>query len=395
MPRFLIPWEIGAGFGHLVPILTIGHALKTRGHQVQVAARHFEKSRTFLEPHGIDVLPAPCLNPPQKPFPLSQNYGENLLRNGYWHSESLIEHLQSWLKLLKESDPDYVLCDHSPTALLAARHLNIPRAAYGVGFLVPPRTNPMPPLQPWLNLPIEYYIASEQRFLNCVNPVLNTIGATPLNCVADIFENTTTFLTIPAECDHYSPRLDEVYLGPLPYTGPDSHPQWPPGDGPRVFVYLSGYSRHLNSLFKALKDLGCSVLAYVRDTTHDQLEELETPKIRIIRELADLRQLAESCDAAVTYGGYGTLIELLRAAVPTLVLPLELEHTLQAYRLAERGLVYHVNFFNPTPDLTARIKQLLEGKNSLTNLEDFSRRCQAHNPQQVIDTIVTRCEMLC
>ncbi len=392
MPKFLIPWEIGAGFGHLAPIQTTSRALIAKGHQVQVAVRQVEKARSLLEPYGIKVLQAPCLQSPQKSFPFSQNYAENLLKNGYWHNESLTKHLCLWLKFLEECDPDFVLCDHSPSALLAARQLDIPRAAYGDGFFIPPRINPMPGLQPWLNLPLEYYVASEKRFLKCVNPVMKAIGWTPLNSVADIFDGTTTFLTTYAECDHYSQRVDETYLGPIHFTESDFCPQWPEGDGPRVFVYLTGYSRHLDALFKALKELGCSVLAYLRDVDPDHIKALETPKIHILKEFSNLRTLANSCDAAVTHGGAGTVIELLLAGVPTLLLPVELEHALKAFRLTERGLAYQTNIFNPAPNLTARLEQLFE--TPPVNLEDFSRRYQIHQSEQVIDTIVTRCEAL-
>ncbi len=358
-----------------------------------MAVRQVENARIFLEPYGINVLQAPCLQPPQKSFPLSQNYGENLLKNGYWHNESLTIYLCLWLKLLEECDPDFVLCDHSPSVLLAARHLDIPRAAYGDGFFIPPRINPMPPLQPWLNLPLDYYVASEERFLKCVNPVMKAIGWDSLNCVADIFDGATTFLTTHAECDHYSRRrTDETYLGSVPYTPPECYPQWPAGDGQRVFVYLTGYSRHLDALFKTLKEHDCSVLAYLRDVDSDYIKGLETPKIRILRKFVNLRSLANNCDAAVTHGGAGTVINLLLAGVPTLLLPVELEHALKAYRLTERGLTYQINIFNPVPNLATRLKQLLE--TPPINLEDFSRRYQTHQSEQVLDTIVTRCEML-
>ena len=194
MTRVLCCWELGGGFGHLFRLAPIGLELARRGCQVVYAIPDVARGAALLQTHAYRILHAPVWQAPPKEHSLSQTYSKNLLRNGYWHRESLRNQLQGWLALFDDAQPDVILAEHAPSALLAARKAGLPRVAMGTGFSLPPLTAPMPGLQPWFTLPERYLIKSEKEFLECVNPVLRDLGASALTAVADVFEGAIQLL---------------------------------------------------------------------------------------------------------------------------------------------------------------------------------------------------------
>src|SRR3989304_7797751 len=144
MGQVLCCWELGAGYGHLYRLLPIVRELIRAGHQVTVVSKDPQRAQSIFEPLGTPVISAPVWSAPSRPFPLSINYSQNLFRNGYWHSPSLTQRVKGWLAVFDDSQPDFVLAEHAPTALLAARLANLPRGVTGTGFTLPPGLAPMP-----------------------------------------------------------------------------------------------------------------------------------------------------------------------------------------------------------------------------------------------------------
>ena len=219
MRRILFCWELGGGYGHLYPLLPFLLEFKRLGHDVGVAVKNLARAEEVFGRHEIKVLQAPTWWTPERSFPISVNYAQNLFRNGYWYSPALTGNLKAWLNLFDIWQPDLVFADHAPTALLAARSAGIPRAAVGSGFVLPPSLSPMPSLQPWFPIPQEVLDTREKEVLDQINSVLKALGFTILDCVADLFEGTEIFLTTFPELDHYGPRSDVRYWGPIVSSG--------------------------------------------------------------------------------------------------------------------------------------------------------------------------------
>ena len=52
--------------------------------------------------------------------------------------------------MLAMLQPQVVVADYAPTALLAARACGIPRVTVGTGFALPRLSDPLPALRPWV-----------------------------------------------------------------------------------------------------------------------------------------------------------------------------------------------------------------------------------------------------
>ena len=119
--RILLTWELGGGLGHLMNLRPLAQELAARRHQVFVAARDLS-----LGPRVFDVLPVVLLPAPWKSRPTEQvspvaTYADLLLNIGCGDADCLTAQLQAWRNLFGLVQPDLLVCDHSPTALLAAR----------------------------------------------------------------------------------------------------------------------------------------------------------------------------------------------------------------------------------------------------------------------------------
>ena len=181
MIRILCCWEIGAGYGHLYRLFPLVEELINKEIEVLIVTKDLSRTKSIFDPLGVTCFQAPSIQTPPRQFPFSINYAQNLLRNGFWHTPSLQARLREWLELFDQFQPDLILAEHAPAALLAARLAGLRRAVIGTGFTIPPSVSPMPTIQPWFPVPRTRLIQSEEEFLSGVNPVLVEMGGKPFD----------------------------------------------------------------------------------------------------------------------------------------------------------------------------------------------------------------------
>ncbi|PKN95106.1 MAG: hypothetical protein CVU44_00025 [Chloroflexi bacterium HGW-Chloroflexi-6] len=392
--KILYCWELGAGYGHLFRMLPITNALVAQGHFVQIAAPDRSHARDVFEPHGIAVWPAPAQQAPPRKLVYSLNYAQVLLRAGYWHAESLKERLLGWIRILETSAPDLVLAEHAPTALLAAQILGLIRAATGTGFSLPPNQAPMPTIQPWFEISPQTLLDAETRFLESVNPVLQSLGGKSLDQTADIFADAESFLCTLPELDHYQPRDTAAYTGPILYSPASNSPAWPKTRAPRIFMYMLAANRFFKPLLEALNSLDVTVLACATDLSEAECAGLSNQHIHITNLHVNLDEVSESCQLAILQGGFNAGAFLLLRGVPLLIIPLHLEQAMWGERLASQELGGVINLFQPAPDFRTKILTILKSQETAENVRNFSARYANFETQQAVQTILNRCNLL-
>nr|WP_319565521.1 hypothetical protein [uncultured Rhodoferax sp.] len=393
MPHIVFAWEIGSGFGHLVPMAALSQALLQRGHRVSAIVPASSAGRQMLEPLGITVLDAPVTLAPPHTFALSINYAANLLRNGYWHGPTLAQRLTDWRISLGLLQPDLLVTDHAPAALLASRFAIYPRAAIGNGFTLPPLCLPMPGLQAWFPVSDSYLAKVEQQWLDSVNAALVTSKSPPLTSLASLFDGVERFFCIEPELDHYATRTSECYLNAIEPT--QILPPPPEmSDGSCVFVYLSSHNRFLKSVLSALRTRGIPTLAYISGT--NQLAEAEPSgsSIRYLSGLVDLKLLGGRCRLAIIHGGTLSASLFLKQGVKLLICPEDLEKAVLAQRLLERKLAFTLNWFSPDDLQPATRLDAILAAALPPGLADFVARHQASPTASNASTIVNRLDAM-
>ena len=124
MAQILFAWELGGGLGHLTPLVPLVRRLRECGHRVVAAARDLSRIDTLFA--GIDVtyLQAPVkMARSADQFDPPRTFAHILHNNGFAQPAELRAMAGAWRSLYRLVDPDLVVFDHSPTALLAARDL--------------------------------------------------------------------------------------------------------------------------------------------------------------------------------------------------------------------------------------------------------------------------------
>ncbi len=82
--------------------------------------------------------------------------------------------VQAWKNIYRAVQPDVIVFDHSPTALLAAHGTPVRRALLGAGFFCPADQSPLPNLRPWTSPDPAQLALDEACVLNHINLVLST-----------------------------------------------------------------------------------------------------------------------------------------------------------------------------------------------------------------------------
>ncbi|MGC4031631.1 MAG: hypothetical protein QM754_07850 [Tepidisphaeraceae bacterium] len=369
MAKVVFAWELGGGIGHLMRIVPIAKALRDARHQVLLITRDVPAASKFMRPIGVPCIQAPIHQSP--PFKkLTLNFAHVLESVGYGDSEGLRALASAWRTTFRLIQPDLLVCDHAPTAMLAARGLDIRCAVIGSGFCIPPDVSPMPTFDV-PKAPATSSHKDEQRILANINHVLASWSLPLLKRVGQIYSDADEqFLTTYRELDHYSDRPGApIYWGPVnsAKTG-RKQPEWPEGRGPSIYAYLKPFPA-LESLLIYLRTSEMPVLIYNRDIPISIRRKYASNTIRFEGELLNLDVVSDQCQLAITHGTLGTTSYFLGKGKPVLAIPLVLEQMLIANRIGSLG-VGIPGSATDGPKLTQALQQVVL---NLSKYTDFAQ----------------------
>lgn len=335
MGCILMTWELGAGRGHLAPMLSLASHLREAGHHVELAVRDPLDAAPFATRAGLPFhaspIPAPLGN-----GALLVSYPQILRQLRFDDPATLHARVLAWHSLFDSVRPDLLICDHSPTALLAARARNMKAIVTGTGFFVPPDVAPLPDLRPWQATDLQQLARDEQAVLASLNTVLEKFAAPGLARLAQLFEVNAQALFTLRELDNYAAyRQQADYWGPVP-ASPAATPQWPAGKGQRIFAYLRRFDT-LPALLGSLRDSGQPTLIYMPQQPADITAQFEGGNLHFSPVPLDMDAVTQECDLAILHAGHGVTAALLLAGKPMLLLPLHLEMLLTARAVAALG----------------------------------------------------------
>ena len=391
LAHILFAWELGGGFGHVAPHLPVIDGLLARGHQVSFALRNVANTARFFEQRNVRCLQAPFrLEPAASPVRTPLTFPHILHNCGYDDADKLRGLVLAWRSLYELVQPDIVIFDHAPTAILASRGHSFRRASLGTGFYVPPDSYPLPNLRPSVRVPAERLRADEDRVLATINNVLERLQLEPLSQIGKLFDLDAQFFRTVRELDHYRDRGDAEYLGSLP-TPVCEIPVWPEGEGMRIFVYLK--TSGLREVLRVLKSMSFPTLIFVSGLSPDVGREFSAPHMRFANKPLDIAAVAKQADVAVLNGSHDTAMPMLLAGVPTVNIPLYLEQSLLAARVAELGAGIHVSAARG--DLVRRALNAASTSDEFRRAAaDFAARYGAHDPGAQLERLLDRIDDL-
>ena len=397
MASILYAWEFGANLGHVGAFMPLARALREAGHSVHWLVTQPAVVGEFLASESFTWLAAPSVPETQRQGP-PLTYADILLRFGYADPRALFGLVGGWREAMRLNGAQLVLADHAPTAVLAARTLNIPVMLFSNGFTAPPRVSPLPNMRPWTEVPGHVISQIDQTALVSVNQVLRRHGCAQLEHLAELFVVAEEALITFPELDHYADRGPARYWGSLPSAGTGIRCEWPAGGGDnvgsRVFAYLRHECIHHEAVLAALFGSRSSSVIYFPGIATDLQQRYSEPHMKFLSQPADIDQMTQEADLAVTYASLATTTAFLLAGKPLLMLPSHLEQFLVARRVVEMGAGMLINPEQPPGDLRGALEALQSNRSYRENAQAFATKYAAFDQSKVIRNLVRRIDEL-
>lgn len=388
MSRILIAWELGLNLGHLARLMPLAARLKARGHAVLAAVRDIPAAATVFGPANITFVPAPCLPQGLKLPHRATGYADILLSQGWGDPAALWGLAHAWLNLMRMFRPDLVLLDYSPTARLAARIAGIPAALVGNGFELPPAANPLPAFPGFSWASAEKAAQSEATALAHARTVTHAFGAPPLAALQELFDGKFRLLATFPELDHYGPRPQSRYLGPLLGDLQRERIDWPQAPGKRIFACLRPDTEHADAILAALAQSRAAVVCFAPGFSRERLRPHGRPHLRIATRPVDLKPLAASADLCVSYGAEGTVATFLLAGVPQLLAPRHVEAHMAARRIEALGAAMVLRGAQTAEGVGTAMAQLTRQPDHKRRAAAFAEEHKGFDPATAADEAV-------
>lgn len=394
MARIAFGWELGGEYGHAMACTWLARALQARGHTIAFVFRELHQLAALPEIAAFDIFQAPRSAREGQATALPASYADILLGSGYADARELTALLVAWRSLLEQWKPDLLVADFAPTALAAARSLDLARVTFGNGFFVPPPLSPLPAFRYDEPVSAARIAAADARALSAVNAAFAAVGKPPLARLADLFEVREHFLCTFPELDHYQHRPTAGYWGPRFRFDRGLDIEWPDGQGKRIFVYVKRTMPQLDALIDYLASSPHRVIAFIPDLDEPRSARLASRRRKVVDRPARLDRLIRHCDLLVCHGGeIGT--GALLYGVPQVLFPAHYEQYLTARRLEQVGSAVWLATHALAPrDLAAAIERALHDPRHAAAARAFAKRYTAFSPEEQRRRIIARIEQI-
>ncbi|WP_374681635.1 glycosyltransferase [Accumulibacter sp.] len=395
MATIVLNWELGAALGHVGRYLTIALQLRAQGHRPVLVLRDISRAEAVLGPHAIEFLQAPVWLTPVQGLPPDLNFTETLYRFGFLKADGLLSIARAWRSLWTLLQPDLMLFDHAPTALLAARGFDVARVIVGNSFAVPPRVRPLPRYRWWANGAGDHHrlAETEERTTRNCNAVLKELGAPLIAQVADLFEAEATYLCARPRLDVYGERADANYVGPVNSLSMGSAPVWPAGDAPPVFAYLKSDYKHLDAVLGAIGKSRARFLIYAAGLPEQLRKRHESARVAFSATPLQMSEVVKQCAAIICHAG-GMSDIALDHGKPLLLLPTQMEQTMTSHRVEALGAgILLAPDGNPAL-LPKLLRRLLDDESLAARAVAYAAQLPSIDQSLAVRRLVEGCEAL-
>lgn len=334
MARVLMGWELGAGHGHVVNMMTVARALRERGHEVVLALK--EVGGTWTVTRGeFPIVQAPLsrLQPiatvPGRRF-LARSFADILVAHGYANPMVLEPYVRSWRALLDLVRPDLVLAEFAPGLCMAAFGRE-PCVSFGIGFCAPCLQGKVfPVLEPKAEelLPLS-------RLNDGLADVLRRLGRTPpANPLSTVLGDRQLALGF-AELDAYRAARKPPLLGPM-WELPQEDLPLPAT--PACLAYLPEEHPAIRQLVAGLVQLNMPGVVYVRGASPETLAALRRGRLEVALDPVDLKAVLPQVSVVIHHAGTGTVERCMAWGRPQVMSPIVLEQGMTTRTLIQMGV---------------------------------------------------------
>lgn len=371
--RILFCWELGGGSGHLEGFGELARRFTLQGHDVTFATRNLRATRSFGPTSSLELIQAPMTWPPPKHKPVV-SLADMLLKFRFDRTDDICAVVDDWLRIFRSVNPDLIVAEHSPTAVVAAQIVGIKLAIQGTGFTAPPPVSPMPGYFSSEKLSCDQVNNIECVAVSAINQILARYGASNIDALKDLYSKERSFLLTYPELDHFGSREGATYYGTPDQSRYGSDPVWPDGHGEKVFVYLHPDYPQFPIMLEQLSELNYRVLVVAPGIDRELAERSTYRQIRIVEGHVNLDKLAPQCGIAICHASHGAVARILKQGIAPIVTPNFVEQVMLARRLACEQLSFAAYPDASRHDYRSMLRAVLQDKTVRRNAECFAER---------------------
>ncbi len=398
--KIVMAWELGRNYGHVTKLASMAKAI-ARKHKKAEFIFVLQKPEVifpFVSGLNYKLLQAPYHPPVRisdaKERGPSRLYSDDLRPCGHYSADVLSGLLKSWSDLYALIEPDLLIVNAAPTALIAAKEHSFKKVIFGGTYDVPARASPMPPLRYWEKNDPDMLLSREEEALDTLNAALKSIKMKPLKTYAETLNADAQYLAAFEELDHY-PERDKIegrenkYYGPFFTTETGEDVSWKKAASKRIFAYIrtngGGFRECMEVLAHLPKDYDCIVSA--PGISPQVKKQLENTAVRIIDGPVKLAPLLKNCDLGICHASFGISCAFIMNGVPQVLLPGHIEQFMFAKAVGRqklgRGLAGRFG-----PKKVAEVMQIiLKDPQYLEATKAFAKKYKGFKPENLADEI--------
>lgn len=393
MARILFTWELGTNNGHLTQQLLLARELRARGHSVLFAACNIATADSILTPERFEFIQAPAPRNAWPDGPDCASYGEILAGMGFGQAESLHACVLAWHAVFRMSDAEIVIASHAPLSIFSARLYGMPVIQLALGFEIPPDGQTLPVLRPWEKPTVEKINAIEKRIVDFASDVAEEFGQPRLTKAIDIFQSNLALLATFPELDHFGPRRNGQYIGPLLLSNDGQPVAWPAGKLPKVFAYLRP-NPTTEKILEQLRSLPLDLLAVLPGMPAAYAERFATPNVRLRSAMVQLAPALEQANLILTYAGHGMVSASLLSGLPIVAVPTNVEQLLCSRCIERLNAGIALGTRNVDADLHPSIEKIIGSPKYLEAARAFAAKYKDHDQSASIRRLAGTVERL-
>ena len=385
MAKVLVGYELGGGHGHVHRLMPVVRGLEAAGHEVLFFLRNIRENAVLLAREKRPILPVPdmveAIPGTPRPAPIA-SYLDIMCHSGFFRRQSLHAGMLAWRGLIDQTDPDLVVCDHSPICILACFRER-PVVQVADGFTLPPANEEDFPIYRRGRKPM----VDPAHALRVMQYVQERNGRPVPDSVTEPFRTAGRLVCTLPELDPYAALRQDPVIGPVEGL---QQPQ-PLPEKAHFFAYVSLEHRKTKAFLRGLRASSMPGEIFARGMTDDVAKALERPGLTVHREPQPMDQAMQRASLIVHHGGNGTCCAALSAGRPQLTLPTHMEARLSGEALAQLGVGRLLMNKHLDQALPAILEEVAGDTAMAARAQTLAADIQARQPLRTVERILATC----
>ena len=391
MKRIVFAWELGKATGHTAQLVALAKEFHRRHWDVVFVLRNPESLTAMPVGFEYRLLPAPykpVLAKPGQSIIQPLLFSDDLLPAGYGEPELLASLLLSWRDTLALLEPDVVVCQAAPPALLAARQLSLVRVNFGRGYDVPPLCRPMPALRYWESVSLQQRQDREDVVMRNINTAMTLLGWAEVPDFASVLEADLRFCCDFPELSHYPTDLDDrkrLHTGPLLFLEQGESVTWRATSGRRILVQMQAYMTVLPNCLKALRQMPdeWDIIVVCPGLPEGLTTRINRPNLRVYGHALRFSSLLPDCNLLINYASAGMVHAAALHGIPLLMFPTHIEQNMVARAVVRTGMGISLGIDAASDDIVVGIRKLLTDTQYLRCAQSLASKYAGHDTDKL------------